>query len=333
MKPTRDALEALIAGLSGRLLVTADWQAVIALANHTLLTPVLFATLAHTGQLDRLPEDVGQYLQFIYRCNRERNLRLRRQLNEAVAALNQGGVVPVLLKGAVPLFLSSSGRVPDRIMSDLDLAVETAKEGTARACLAKLGYVEVAVAGGMARPQDVGLLELRPYREIDRESPRLARRHGLRAKIPAPQSRALHWIMHDLIKEADYWRGRTDFRHLYDLARLAEQHKLDWAVLRTSLPDQSARNAFDTQLLALSHFFGVRAPAQYVRRPLVRFQHWRRVFPLYHPVLGVPLRLVGNSLWGMWRLLHGDGLGRRSPLDFGRRATSILLDGDLGSKV
>ncbi|TKB29471.1 MAG: hypothetical protein E5W69_05150, partial [Mesorhizobium sp.] len=147
------------------------------------------------------------------------------------------------------------------------------------------------------------------------------------------QSRALHWIMHDLIKEADYWRGRTDFRHLYDLARLAEQHKLDWAVLRTSLPDQSARNAFDTQLLAVSHFFGVRAPAQYVRRPLVRFQHWRRVFPLYHPVLGVPLRLVGNSLWGMWRLLHGDGLGRRSPLDFGRRATSILLDGDLGSKV
>ncbi|WP_287288818.1 hypothetical protein [Mesorhizobium sp.] len=77
MKPTGDALEALIAGLSGRPVVTADWQAVIALANHTLLTPVLFATLSHTGQLDRLPEDVGQYLQFIYRCNRERNLRLR----------------------------------------------------------------------------------------------------------------------------------------------------------------------------------------------------------------------------------------------------------------
>lgn len=333
MRTNRNALEALIAGLRGRPVATADWQAVIALANHTLLTPALFASLSHTGQLGRLPEDVGQYLQFIYGCNRERNLRLRRQLKEAVAALNQGGVVPILLKGAVPLFLSSSGRVPDRIMSDLDLAVEVDQEEAARACLARLGYAEAMFARGMARPQDVGPLELRPYRQIDREPPRLARRHGLWAKIPAPRSRALHWIMHDLIKEADYWRGRTDFRHLYDLAQLAERHKLDWAALRVCLPDQSARNAFDTQLLALSHFFGVRVPAQYTRRPLVRFQHWRRAFPLYYPVLGIPLRLVGNSLWGMWRLLHGDGLARRSPGDVGRRVASILLNGDLGSKV
>lgn len=333
MKPSRNALEALIAGLRGRPVETSDWQALIALANHTLLTPALFVALSRSNQLDQLPEGVSEYLQFIHRCNRERNLRLRRQLNEAVAALNQQGVAPVLLKGAVPLFLSSRGRVPDRMMSDLDLAVEAAKEEAARACLAKLGYAEMTFGRGMGRSQDVGLLELRPYREIDREPPRLARRNGLQVKIPAPQSRALHWIMHDLIKEADYWRGRTDFRHLYDLVQLDAQHKLDWAALRATLPDQGVRNAFDTQLLALNHFFGVSAPAQYVRRPLVRFQHWRRVFPLYHPVLGAPLRLVGNSLWGMWRLLHGDGLARRSPLDVGRRAASLLLEEDLGSKV
>lgn len=333
MRTTRKALEALIAGLCGRPVATADWLGVIALANHTLLTPALVASLARTGQLGRLPEDVGQYLQFIHGCNRERNLRLRRQLDEAIATLNEGGIIPTLLKGAVPLFLSPSGRGPDRIMTDLDLAVEADQEEAARACLARLGYAEAMFGPGMARPQDVGPLELRPYRGIDGEPPRLARRHGLWAKIPAPKSRALHWIMHDLIKEGDYWRGRTDFRHLYDLAQLAERHKLDWAALRACLPDQSARNAFDTQLLTLSHFFGVRIPARYARRPLVRFQHWRRAFPLYYPLLGVPLRLAGNSLWGMWRLLHGDGLRRRNPLDFGRRVASILLNGDLGSKV
>ncbi|OAP40013.1 hypothetical protein AU381_10770 [Sinorhizobium glycinis] len=42
---------------------------------------------------------------------------------------------------------------------------------------------------------------------------------------------------------------------------------------------------------------------------------------------------VGNSLWGMWRVLHGDGVALRNPLGMGRRAASILLDADLGSKV
>lgn len=334
MKPAISALEALIAGLRGHVVVTADWQALIALANHTLLTPALFASLMHSGHSDQLPEEVHRYLRFIYDCNRERNLRLRRQLNEAVVALNQCDIVPVLLKGAVPLFLSTGGRLPDRIMNDLDLAVERGAVEAARACLTNLGYAEVAFScEGMGRPQDVGLLELRPFQRIDREPPKLASRRGVRARIPTPQSRALHWIMHDLVKEADYWRGRTDFRHLYDLAQLAEQHEPDWEKLRASLPNRHTRNAFDTQLLALSHFFGASVPDQCVRRPLVRFQHWRRVFPLYHPFLGVPLRLVGNSLWSMWRVLHGDGLALRNPLGMGRRAARILLDDDLGSKV
>ncbi|AFL49691.1 hypothetical protein ABIE78_004537 [Sinorhizobium fredii] len=334
MKPARGALEALIAGLRGQLVVTADWQALIALANHTLLTPALFDSLTQSDQSDRLPKEVHQYLRFIYECNRERNLRLRKQLHEAVVALNQCGIVPVLLKGAVPLFLSSGGRVPNRIMTDLDLAVEPDTLEVARACLINLGYAAVGFSGdGMGRPLDVGLLELRPIQRIDREPAKLASRCGVRARIPAPQSRALHWIMHDLVKEADYWRGRTDFRHLYDLALLAEEHEPDWAVLRASLPDRHTRNAFDTQLLALSHFFGAKVPEECVRRPLVRFQHWRRVFPLYHPFLGIPLRLVGNSLWALWRVLHGDGLALRNPFAMGRRAASILLDGDLGSKV
>ena len=51
------ALEALIAGLRGHVMSTADWRPVIALANRTLLTPALFSALAQSGEIHRLPDD------------------------------------------------------------------------------------------------------------------------------------------------------------------------------------------------------------------------------------------------------------------------------------
>ncbi|TGV85072.1 hypothetical protein EN788_63205, partial [Mesorhizobium sp. M2D.F.Ca.ET.145.01.1.1] len=110
-----------------------------------------------------------------------------------------------------------------------------------------------------------------------------------------------HWMVHDLLKEGDYWRGRIDLRHLHDLARLAENEDVDWMSLQGSMSDRSARNALETQLLAMHHFFGTRIPEKCAKRPIVRFQHWRRVFTATHPVIGAPLRLVGNLTWGIWR--------------------------------
>src|SRR2546423_2959302 len=113
------ALKALIAGLRGRAVSTTDWQSVIALANRTLLTPALFSALVHSGEINRLPDDVREYLRFIHDRNGERNCRLRAQLTEAVTALNRHGIVPLLLKGAIPLFFSDDKQITARMTSDL----------------------------------------------------------------------------------------------------------------------------------------------------------------------------------------------------------------------
>ncbi|OWK22116.1 hypothetical protein AJ88_15325 [Mesorhizobium amorphae CCBAU 01583] len=107
-----NALEALIAGLRGCPADRADWQAVIALANHTLLTPDLFSSLARAGQIHRLPQEVREYLEFVHDCNRERNLRLRTQLSEAVAALNRRDIVPVCSRERFPCFYPRPDRFP-----------------------------------------------------------------------------------------------------------------------------------------------------------------------------------------------------------------------------
>ena len=327
------ALEELIAGLRGRPVSTADWQSVIALANRSLLTPALFSALAHSGEIDRLPYDVREYLEFIHDRNCERNVRLRAQLAEAVAALNRRGIVPLLLKGAVPLFLSPASRIPARMTSDLDLSVEAADEAGAQECLGELDYIPLAGARGMARPQDVGVLELRRSQGSGFGPATLVERDRLRAKIPSPQSRALHWIVHDLLKEGDYWRGRIDLRHLHDLAQMAESDDVDWTSLRAAMPDQRSRNALDAQLLALHDLFGVRIPSEHTQRPMVRFQHWRRMFTARHPVIGTPLRLAGNLAWGAWRFSQADDLAQRGPVDLARRISRTLLESDGRSKI
>jgi putative nucleotidyltransferase-like protein len=326
------ALEPLIAGLRGRAVTTTDWLSVIALANRTLLTPALFSALAHSGEIDRLPYDVREYLGFIHDRNWERNVRLRAQLAEAVAALNRRGIVPLLLKGAVPLFLSPAGRIPARMTSDLDLSVEAAEEVGAQECLGELAYLPLEGARGMARPQDVGSLELRRTQSSGFGPPTLVALGCLRAKIPSPQSRALHWIVHDLLKEGDYWRGRIDLRHLHDLAQMAESDDVDWTSLRAAMPDQRSRNALDAQVLALHDLFGVRIPSDHIQRPMVRFQHWRRIFTAKHPVIGAPVRLAGNLAWGAWRFSQADDLALRDTAELARRIACTLSESDHRSK-
>jgi Uncharacterised nucleotidyltransferase len=326
------ALEGLVAGLRGHAVSTSDWQSVIALANRTLLTPALFSALKYSGNIDRLPHDVREYFEFIHERNLERNLRLREQLAEAVAALNRRGIVPLLLKGAIPLYLSPVSRIPARMTSDLDLSVDAADEAGAQECLSELGYMALAGARGMARPQDAGILELRRTHTAEFGPPTVIERDRNHAKIPSPQSRALHWIAHDLLKEGDYWRGRIDLRHVYDLLQLVESENVDWISLRAAMPDQRSRNALDVQLLALHDLFGVRIP-EHAHRPMVRFQHWRRIFTARHPVLGAPARLAGNLAWGLWRLVHADDLVQRGPFDLARRMARTVLESDGQSKI
>lgn len=319
-------LDVLVAGLRSIPVPDADWLAVIALANRTLLTPALFEALSASGELHRLPTDAAKYLCFLHNCNRDRNQRLRAQLSEAVAALNSEGIDPVLLKGAVPLFMCPNGRLPGRITSDLDVSVEASELSTARRCAATLGYVPIPRQRGMARPKDVGVLELRETWAKGTKCASRVERDGLRAIIPAANSRALHWIIHDLFKDGDYWRGRIDLRHIHDLWRLSEDERVDWPALRDGLRDRHARNALDTQLLALNHFFGVQIPVECAQDPVVRLQHWRRLFTARHRVIGAPIRLIANFSWGAWRLFQvGDPIDR-GPIRLARGIAKTLFD-------
>ena len=76
------------------------WPEVVRLADSHLVTPAVWCGLVQKGLDSSLPDEPRRYLSSVYGMNQERNSSLLRQLDEAVLALNEVGIVPFLLKGA-----------------------------------------------------------------------------------------------------------------------------------------------------------------------------------------------------------------------------------------
>jgi hypothetical protein len=278
-----------------------EWMSIIELANRTLTTPALVACAEQCP--DTIPRDVDAYLKEIFQRNLARNERLSFQLNEAIAALNAQGIVPVLMKGSA-LLAERRDAFRRRIISDLDILVSPDETHRALKCLSGLGYrIHHLMPHGAARwhadlhrPEDVGMVDLQQgppgHAFFYRTSGDLKRHCHLNvndkisAYIPDPTFQALMLIMHDQFQDSDYWTGHVDLRHLLDLRDLATSPGgIDWQRLASLAPSRLARNALETQLVALHAWLGVDVPAEMRRRLIPKLQQWRRRFQSRVPAL------------------------------------------------
>ena len=156
--------------LGGKAPSNLDWLAVLELANNTLTTPFLIDLVDQPDQ--SVPQDVRAFVREIYRRNAIRNELLRAQLEEAVAALNERDVIPVLLKGAAILATAVPERRATRIMADLDILVDPDQVETALHALADLDYQSHFRTPPESRKQytdlkrarDVGMIDLHQER-------------------------------------------------------------------------------------------------------------------------------------------------------------------------
>ena len=116
-----------------------EWTSVIGLANQTLTTPAIIDFVDRFASM--LPEAVCTYIRQIHRRNVLCNNRLVDQLEEAVIAMNDLGITPIMLKGASTLATAPEERRGVRLMSDLDIMVMPDEARTAVAALCAIGYL------------------------------------------------------------------------------------------------------------------------------------------------------------------------------------------------
>lgn len=289
-----------------------DWMSVIGLANRTLTTPELVNCIHRFP--DRVPGDVARYVSEIFERNSQRNERLAAQLKQAVAALNENGVTPVLMKGAAMLATKDRAQSATRLISDLDILVAPDEADIALASLSALGYrVHYQAPRGaskwyadLQRPEDVGMIDLhqalpgnaffyRSHGNVKQYCELLAGEHGT-AYIPSATYQAFLLIVHDQFQDSDYWVGAIDLRHLLHLRDLIEAPQgFHWNLLASLGSGRLARNAIETQLVTLFSLLDVEVPVEMRMRLMPRLQYWRRLIQARIPVLRhalLPLTLL-----------------------------------------
>lgn len=279
-----------------------DWMGLIGLANQTLTTPSLMPLINRCA--DRIPADVCLYVREIFERNLQRNDRLVAQLTEIIEAINNRGITAVLLKGAALLATAAPEQRGSKLMSDLDIMVSPQEVEETMNGLLSLGYsVDFETPPAMKkwyadlkRPSDVGMVDLhcqlpgpeffyRPAGDA-RQYYKLIQVGQGSAYVPSATYHSLIMIVHDQFQDHDYWVGDIDLRHLLDLRYLSgSEDGIDWDLLSSFAPDKLARNALETQLVALHFLLGVDVPAAMRARLIPRLQHKRRLAQARFPML------------------------------------------------
>jgi hypothetical protein len=330
----------------------ADWPAVIALANDHLLGPALHARLCGEPRFDLVPAEVRAYLALLHRLNRQRNRALRRQAEEIIAAFNQNGIEPTLLKGGITLFSTPYPHRDwsSRMMRDLDVLVPAEARARAVAVLAALGYgvlnpypPEHHAVAEFVRTADPGAVDLHtelvdpwyvlPAAEV-RSRAVLLPCGALTVFAPAPTDRVLHHVLHAQVHHrADFYRGALRLNQLYELAIMGAEpaNAIDWAFIVARMREHRLEAALESYLLAAKRLFGLPWPLKtapsrtaklHVRWCLLQIRRpsWQRLSLPWGNLLGAFAWHRMKALYGvrgspsLWRLRHAWRFLKKKPV-------------------
>ena len=201
------------------------------------------------------PAPAAELLSEYYRVNALRNARFRHQLIEAVGALNQVGVVPLLFKGALQLVDDTEVSPGYRGMGDLDLAVPRDSLPAAAEALGEFDYrpdrtwvllnPHVLPMTGRRVP---GPIEL----HVELCAPRIASVlpvdaawsdstelsfEDAQARALSPTHQVLHSVLHAAVQDLGHAAGGLHLRQLLTLAHLDRVHgsAVDWDAIRARM--------------------------------------------------------------------------------------------------
>jgi putative nucleotidyltransferase-like protein len=257
-----------------------DWRQIAKLAADHFLTPALWVSLSQKGLETLLPEDARDFLQYVYGLNVERNEALRAEVLRIAASLNEVGVEPILLKGAIHLFDSAYRDPSARMMVDIDVLVPEAEIAHGLAALAKLGYHPAGEAAWKAhtysplcRPGATWSLDLHRYlgyqrnivasMDVQRESVALET-DGVRLRAPSPTQRVFHNLYHAQLQNRQHALGLIALMQLCDFAALGRHHSgaIDWAWLRASARHHGIRHALEAYVHLAVELCGLARPCE-----------------------------------------------------------------------
>lgn len=256
----------------------ADFDDVLEVARELWVLPSL--GYAVRGLEGWVPERTEEVLRDYYRVNALRNARFRRQLVEAVGALNHEGIEPLLFKGALRLVDGTAVHQGYRGMGDLDLCVAPPAMTAATEALTAIGYrpnrswallhphVVPMNRADVPGPLEVHveLLTRGPAKALPASAAWAASTgiafDGVCARALSPTQQVLHSILHASVQDLAHATGALPLRQLLSLAGLARIHAgdVDWRGIEAVMHAQRLSPALESHLWLAHRLAGLDLP-------------------------------------------------------------------------
>jgi hypothetical protein len=302
------------------VLSSADWDRILALAAEHKVMPLLHHRLKALDRADGFPPEVVQRLRESYWDSAGTNIRLYHGLAQVLAALQDAGILTVVLKGAhlAPIVY---GNVALRPMTDVDLLIRRQDLVRAGERLLDMGYAastpswrEAADAASQHLPPftkpGAPWIELHrtivdpigpqrqvfaPFQEIDVDGlwkrARPSTTPDLEALTLSPEDLLLHLCLHIAFQD----RFRVGLRALYDVA-LAIRHyqtDMDWEQLELRARAWKADRCVYLTLRLARELLGAAVPCELLDAPAFdgfdpRFVTWAKEQVLGERSAGLP---------------------------------------------
>lgn len=299
-----------------------DWGQVITIANRNWIGAALWTAVRNKGLDGYLPGEARDYLEELHALNLQRNEHLKRQAVEIIRALNQRGIVPLLIKGTAQLFHPVYPSPGDRVMNDLDIVVPHEDFDAALNGLYALDYREASDYPAshapshhwipLVRDWEYGSVELHrdpvheraahvmPTAEMWQGAVEL-RTAGATLKIPSPTQALLIGFLHTAIKVDNAPKYYVDLKWLADFAGIVatDQERIDWAAIDARCSAKGLASVWRAQLMMGKRLWVAPAPstawpgwlAQIYARLCLAMLHYG-VFARFTQRFGEPIRIA-----------------------------------------
>lgn len=306
------------------------WPELVALANRELLAPALWVALCDKGLTGELPAANADYLRRARAVNAVRNTRMASELDGVIRVLNDAGIEPVLLKGAVDLVAPRYSDPAARVLRDLDLLVPRSQCPDALAALAGAGYRPKkdwleSYFYELSRPAAMAPIDLQWYVSAQRDvlppedaygTAMTMAQGAARFRILSPEHQVVHNVLHSELQDRGSQSRFVWLRQLLDLVAICRHtgQGLDWGQVRDCFARRGVEHVLVARLFMAHRLLGLAMPAGMDPTPAAR-AHLRRALAR----LDRPRTLAARSVWAtissqfdprLIDLIYGSGKSR-----------------------
>ncbi|CDF80655.1 conserved hypothetical protein [Formosa agariphila KMM 3901] len=213
-----------------------DWEAIVKLGSKHLIIPTIYSRLKSKKLLKLLPEDLQEYLKYIYSLNKERNESLLNEVKHINSWFIKQNIEHVFLKGAAMIASNYYEDSGERMLGDIDLLVPKEQSEKAFQILVDKGYTyakeptinpkyfEDKHLLRLASKDYIGAVEVH-FKVLDKDQEDLHPKDVLKDKtfinitgipIPHPKHLLIHNILNFQINDSGSYYNYIGLKNCYD---------------------------------------------------------------------------------------------------------------------